>query len=500
MKPNVGNLVDPEFLEFYESFHSKFSAHAFKAIEQRREILERTKKFPDWKPKARGECEKAGSPPRRKSTWKVSLPTWCRDQRNQMTGPADSAELVVKMINSGSPGVMLDLEDSMANNWESLQTGYDNIVQALHGSLSYEKRGETHEITGNPVVWSRVRGLHLTQVVNGRLTSAPLFDIANLVWRIKPDLMDKPLCIYIPKTEHPAEAAWWSEVLKHAARSVGLEDNYIKCMALVESYPMACDLRGFIGQLRDHLLGLNLGRWDYMASWIDWNSEKEFLLPDRNSIPHDAAFFQNLRHHLVQTCHEFGILAIGGMTALYPSRSDKELNDRALTLLAKDKANEASCGFDGAWTGHPDQNDIAVGAFPAFNQLDIIPDCPIPDLLDVSDMWDRATPLPMTIEGLQDCIRVSVRYRNGVINGRGAVLLDGYMEDLATDRICRLMVAQRLQHEVVSKKQVEQCFAQVLDSIIALAHDTGELGTEATLRQAAEETKQLIYSQQHNPA
>ncbi len=37
------------------------------------------------------------------------------DQRNQMTGPADDAELVVKMLNSGAPGVMLDLEDSMAN-------------------------------------------------------------------------------------------------------------------------------------------------------------------------------------------------------------------------------------------------------------------------------------------------------------------------------------------------------------------------------------------------
>jgi len=27
-----------------------------------------------------------------------------QDQRNQMTGPADDAELVVKMLNSGAPG------------------------------------------------------------------------------------------------------------------------------------------------------------------------------------------------------------------------------------------------------------------------------------------------------------------------------------------------------------------------------------------------------------
>jgi malate synthase len=33
-----------------------------------------------------------------------------------------------------------------------------------------------------------------------------------------------------------------------------------------------------------------------------------------------------------------------------------------------------------------------------------------------------------------------------VLNGKGASLLDGYMEDLATDRIYRLMVGQRMKH------------------------------------------------------
>ena len=43
-------------------------------------------------------------------------------------------------------------------------------------------------------------------------------------------------------------------------------------------------------------------------------------------------------------------------------------------------------------------------------------------------------------------MRTVIRYRNGVLNGKGASLLDGYMEDLATDRIYRLMIAQRLRH------------------------------------------------------
>jgi len=57
------------------------------------------------------------------------------------------------------------------------------------------------------------------------------------------------------------------------------------------------------------------------------------------------------------------------MTALYPSREDAELNARALKALAEDKKNESNSLMDGAWTGHPDQNEIAVSQFPVPNQL-----------------------------------------------------------------------------------------------------------------------------------
>ena len=38
-------------------------------------------------------------------------------------------------------------------------------------------------------------------------------------------------------------------------------------------------------------------------------------------------------------------------------------------MLAEDKKNEANSLMDGAWTGHPDQNEIAVSQFPYPNQL-----------------------------------------------------------------------------------------------------------------------------------
>jgi malate synthase len=144
-----------------------------------------------------------------------------------------------------------------------------------------------------------------------------------------------------------------------------------------------------------------------------------------------------------EICHHRGILAIGGMTALYPSREDAELNARALAILEKDKKYEADCLMDGAWTGHPDQNAIAVAQFPYPNQLQARPRnaSRYPDLRPVPDGVGAPT-----VNGTRAAVRTVIRYRHGVLSGRGASLLDGYMEDLATDRIYRLMIAQRVLH------------------------------------------------------
>src|SRR5437867_12199343 len=99
--------------------------------------------------------------------------------------------------------------------------------------------------------------------------------------------------------------------------------------------------------------------------------------------------------------------------------------------------------MDGASSGHPDQNEIAVQQFPYPNQLDRRPALDDPHL--------DLRPLPTgvgtkTLAGTRAAARTVIRYRNGVLNGKGASLLDGYMEDLATDRIYRLMIAQRMLH------------------------------------------------------
>jgi malate synthase len=382
--------------------------------------------------------------------WMIDLPEWVQDQRNQMTGPADDAELVVKMLNSGAPGVMLDLEDSMANYWPNLMRGVRNIIGALKGELCYDDQKRNRRVAieeSRTVILTRGRGLHLNQagVLPDELISASLFDVALVAYQVDPAWLKHPLVFYIPKSESAEEALWWRDLFQAVERARGWPPGWIKCMALVESHPLAYQMEEFVYNLREHIVGLNLGRWDYMASIIHFNlANPDWALPDRNTIPHDAPFFQNLRHLLPEICHRRGILAIGGMTALYPSREDAELNARALTRLEMDKRNEACCLMDGAWTGHPDQNEIAVAQFPWPNQLRARrPDAEShPDLRPAPKGVGR-----LTVAGTRAAARAVIRYRANYLRGKGASLLDGYMEDLATDRIYRLMIAQRMLHQ-----------------------------------------------------
>jgi malate synthase len=493
------------FVRFLTPLHQRFTPWQETLIEDRRRVLAESQRGDKPVHRFPGPAVRGG--------WKIELPEWCQDQRNQMTGPADDAELVVKMLNSGAPGVMLDLEDSTVNEWEHQRLGVENILQALRGTLTYfdKKRDKLIGIKpSSTVIWIRPRGLHIHQggICGNELTSASLFDVASIVYRVDPAELKHPLSFYIPKSESAEEALWWRDLFQALAEARGWPRDYIKCMALVESHPLAFQMEEFLFNLRDHILGLNLGRWDYMASLIHFNLEDpEWVLPDRNTIPYDVPFFQNLRELLPEICHKRGALAIGGMTALYPSREDAELNTRALAVLQKDKKNEADCGMDGAWTGHPDQNQIAVEQFPFPNQLQTRR----PD----GERYPDLRPVPRnvgqhTLSGTRAAVRTVIRYRNGVLNGKGASLLDGYMEDLATDRIYRLMIAQRMRHNghvpvvdeagkivVHTPELITQIFDEELEKL--LANPGRDLGSTESFREARRVSEAMISNGEFDP-
>src|SRR5579863_1125150 len=146
------------FLEFLAPLHAALTLRQRALVARRERALAEAHagKIPDYLPPSVATT----------NSWRIELPGWCADQRNQMTGPADDADLVVKMLNSGAPGVMLDLEDSTANRWEHIMRGIRNILEALAGRLTYFDRKRGREVGIEPsttVIFARPRGLHLHQ-------------------------------------------------------------------------------------------------------------------------------------------------------------------------------------------------------------------------------------------------------------------------------------------------------------------------------------------------
>jgi len=492
------------FIDFLVPLHNQFTPWQQQIIGRREEALRASHDGhpPDYLPPSEATT----------SDWKIELPDWCADQRNQMTGPADDAELTVKLLNSGSPAVMIDLEDSTANVWKHTMQAIDNTIAAYKHELSYYDQKRKKKITverSKTVTWVRPRGLHLSQggILKNEIVSASLFDLALIWHQIDPAWLPHNFAVYIPKSESAMEALWWRDLFQALAKQKGLPPDYIKCMALVEAHPLAYQMEEFLFNLREHCLGLNLGRWDYMASLIDFMlADPEWIFPDRNTIPHDVPFFQNFRTLMPEICHKHGVLAIGGMTALYPSRADKELNARALKVLEQDKKNEATCLMDGAWTGHPDQNAIAVAQFPYPNQISKRPSMKSrPDLHPVPKGIGE-----ISLAGTRAAVRTVIRYRNGVLNGRGASLLDGYMEDLATDRIYRLMIAQRVRHKVEVTgddgnllTHSPELISRIFDEELArIQHDLPaeiDAPAVATLPEARQIAEEMIVHGHHSP-
>ena len=110
-----------------------------------------------------------------------------------------------------------------------------------------------------------------------------------------------------------------------------------------------------------------------------------------------------------------------------------------------------------------------------------------------------------SLEGTRAAVRTVIRYRNGVLNSRGASLLDGYMEDLATDRIYRLMIAQRMVSRDVAPvldgssaavahtpEFVTRLFDEELARLLESPTPGRDLGGPETMREARRASEELI--------
>jgi hypothetical protein len=110
---------------------------------------------------------------------------------------------------------------------------------------------------------------------------------------------------YLPKLESHLEARLWNDVFNYAEEALAIPHGSIKATVLIETLPAAFEMDEIIYELRDHMAGLNCGRWDYIFSFIKTLRNKpEYLLPDRGQVVMSKAFLQAYSDLLIKTCHK----------------------------------------------------------------------------------------------------------------------------------------------------------------------------------------------------
>lgn len=185
--------------------------------------------------------------------------------------------------------------------------------------------------------WSASAGKHVTW--RGESIPGSLFDFALYFFHNYKTLLAKGSgpYFYLPKTQAWQEAAWWSEVFSYAEDRFNLPRGTIKATLLIETLPAVFQMDEILHALRDHIVGLNCGRWDYIFSYIKTlKNHPDRVLPDRQVVTMDKPFLSAYSRLLIKTCHKRGAFAMGGMAAFIPSK-DAERNNQVLTKVKRTK-------------------------------------------------------------------------------------------------------------------------------------------------------------------
>ncbi len=444
--PRFGDILSPPALAFLADLHRRFDARRRELLEAR---AERQKRFDAGEtPDFLGETRAI-----READWKVApIPADLIDRRVEITGPVDR-KMIVNALNSGAKVFMADFEDASSPAFANMIEGQANLRDRWAGRIDFTDAasGKLYAVKDKPaLLMVRPRGWHLNErhlVVDGAQMSGSLFDFGLYVFHCAKMQIAQGAtpAFYLPKLESRLEARLWNDVFVFAEDRLGAPVGTFKATVLIETIPAAFEMDEILYELRDHIVGLNCGRWDYIFSFIKrLGRTQAFLTPDRAAMTMGRAFLAAYSLLLIKTCHRRGAFAMGGMAAQIPIKGDPGANAAAFAKVRADKEREAGNGHDGTWVAHPDLVPVACEVFdrlmPGPNQLAIMRDDVTVTREDLLRVHDGAR----TESGLRENIRVGVQYIEAWLRGRGAVPLYNLMEDAATAEISRAQVWQWL--------------------------------------------------------
>ena len=407
--PIQHELFPQELLDLIKFLHRKLNPERIKLLKEREERQTRYD---------RGEVPTFLSTDSEaiQGSWKVAaIPRELMKRRVEITGPVNSAKMVINMLSRNEKGeradmAMLDFEDSLKPSFQNVLDGYKNVIGAASGNLIHYSGEKKYQLNPNDMayVMVRCRGLHLDEVnikVDGEPVSAGLLDLAVCFFHTAMVFKKKNQTpkYYIPKCEHYLEARWWNNLFVELERKMNFPIGTLRATFLIETLPATFQVEEILYEIREHAAGLNVGRWDKIFSDIKiLKNHPDRVMADRASINMERKWMENYAKRVIKICHERGAFAMGGMSAFTPGKTKEQREEQAQKVRA-DKKREADWGHDGCWVSHPYFIDIAMSAFTKNNQLGVT--------LDDFDKYSDLLPTnegPHTLEGLRTNIRVGI--------------------------------------------------------------------------------------------
>ncbi|MGO4817369.1 malate synthase A [Flavobacterium sp. W22_SRS_FP1] len=443
-------ILTDKAIDFLTALHQKFNDKRLLLLEERKQqqVLFDAGALPSFPLETKSI---------RESNWSAaSTPQDLLDRRVEITGPVDR-KMVINALNSGAKTFMADFEDSTSPTWNNLMTGQQNLIDAVNKTIFLEDpiKNKTYSLNEDTAVLIvRPRGLHLSEkniLIDGEQASGSLIDFGLYAFHNHEELTRNGSApyFYLPKLEHYLEARWWNDVFEFTQEYLGEQNGTFKATVLIETITASFQLDEIIFELKDHIVGLNCGRWDYIFSYIKkLRNNPAFIVPNRDQVSMTSPFMSAYSQLVIQRCHKRNIHAIGGMAAQIPIKNDEQANTIAFNKVIADKEREAKNGHDGTWVAHPDLVSLALDVFnkcmPTKNQIHV-------KRSDIQVTEKELLEVPqgtITEEGVRKNISISILYLASWLNGQGAVAIHHLMEDAATAEISRSQLWQWLQNEV----------------------------------------------------
>ncbi|KAK7389182.1 hypothetical protein VNO78_24017 [Psophocarpus tetragonolobus] len=426
----------------------------------------------------------------------ASVPPPVADRIVEITGPVER-KMVINALNSGAKVFMADFEDALSPTWENLMSGQVNLKDAVGGTISFHDkvRNRVYKLNDQTAkLFVRPRGWHLPEahiLIDGEPAAGSLVDFGlyfyhnHSAFRSSQGAGYGPF-FYLPKMEHSREAKIWNSVFEKAEDVAGIERGSIRATVLIETLPAVFQMNEILYELKEHSVGLNCGRWDYIFSYVKtFQAHPDRLLPDRVLVGMTQHFMKSYSDLLIRTCHRRGVHAMGGMAAQIPIKDDPVANEAALELVRKDKLREVKAGHDGTWAAHPGLIPTCMEVFNnnmsnAPNQIETVKR---EDAAHLTEQDLLQIPVgARTMEGLRLNTRVGIQYLAAWLSGSGCVPLYNLMEDAATAEISRVQNWQWLKYEVeldgdeLGVKVNKEIFERVVEE--EMARIEKEVGTE----------------------